>query len=116
MRLSSAERLTKKINIPAAFDRIPETWSPHIAARLNDQEVRLAKIEGGFDWRRYDGVDELFFVIKGRFIMRFRDHDVAMGEGDLLVMPAILRTCRSLRRNAGSCLSKAPARRIRAKQ
>ncbi len=35
------ERLIKKINIPAAFDRIAEPWSPHIAARVNDQEVRL---------------------------------------------------------------------------
>jgi len=78
----------KKLNIPAAFDRIPETWSPHIAARVNGQEVRLAKIHGGFDWHFHDGVDELFFVVKGRFTMRFRDRDVAMEEGDMIVVPA----------------------------
>lgn len=82
----------KKINIRAAFDRIPEPWSPHVAARVNDQEVRLAKIEGSFDWHHHDGVDELFFVVKGRFVMRFRANDeqwdVAMEEGDMLVVPA----------------------------
>lgn len=78
----------RKLNIPAAFDRIPEPWSPHIAARVNDQEVRLAKIEGSFDWHHHDGVDEMFFVVKGRFVMRFRDKDVAMGEGDMIVVPA----------------------------
>lgn len=78
----------KKLNIPAAFGRIKEYWSPHIAARVNGQEVRLAKIEGAFDWHRHEGVDELFFVVKGRFTLRFRDHDVAMEEGDLLVVPA----------------------------
>lgn len=78
----------KKLNIPVAFDRILEPWSPHIAARVNSQEVRLAKIEGSFDWHFHDGVDELFFVIKGRFVMRFRDHDVAMEEGDMIVVPA----------------------------
>ena len=78
----------RKINIPAAFDRILEPWSPHIAARVNDQEVRLAKIEGAFDWHRHNGVDELFFVVKGRFVMRFRDRDIAMEKGDLLVVPA----------------------------
>lgn len=78
----------RKLNIPAAFGRIPETWSPHIAAHVNGQEVRLAKIEGAFDWHHHDGVDELFFVVKGRFVMRFRDHDVAMEEGDMLVVPA----------------------------
>lgn len=82
----------RKINVPAAFDRIPEPWSPHIAARVNGQEVRLAKIEGAFDWHAHDGVDEAFFVVKGRFVMEFRAGNdqwaVAMEEGDLLVVPA----------------------------
>lgn len=78
----------RKLNIPAAFDRIPEPWSPHIAARVNNQEIRLAKIHGSFDWHFHDGVDELFFVVKGRFVMRFRDEDIAMEEGDMIVVPA----------------------------
>jgi len=77
-----------KINIPAAFDRISEHWSPHIAARVNNQEVRIAKIEGAFEWHHHDGVDEAFFVIKGAFTMRLRGRDIAMGEGDFLVVPA----------------------------
>lgn len=77
-----------KLNIPAAFDQIDECWSPHIAARVNGQEVRIAKIEGAFDWHSHDGVEEAFFVIRGGFTMRFRDRDVAMGEGDFLVVPA----------------------------
>lgn len=78
----------RKLNIPAAFDRIPEPWSPHIAALVNNQEIRLAKIHGSFDWHFHDGVDELFFVVKGRFVMRFRDEDIAMEEGDMIVVPA----------------------------
>jgi mannose-6-phosphate isomerase-like protein (cupin superfamily) len=78
----------RKLNIPASFDRIPEAWSPHIAARVNSQEVRLAKIHEAFDWHFHDGVDELFFVVRGRFVMRFLDQDVTMEEGDMLVVPA----------------------------
>lgn len=78
----------KKINVADAFDRIGEHWSPHVAARFNGQEARLAKIEGSFDWHRHDGVDEVFFVVRGSFVMRLRDGDIAMGEGDLLVVPA----------------------------
>ena len=78
----------RKLNIPQAFDRIAECWSPHIAAAMNGQEVRLAKLKGSFDWHHHDGVDEAFFVIKGAFTMRFRDHDVAMEEGDFIVVPA----------------------------
>ncbi|MEZ5920725.1 MAG: cupin domain-containing protein [Parvularculaceae bacterium] len=80
--------MIRKINIPASFDRIAEPWSPHIAARVNGQEVRLAKIDGAFDWHFHDGVDELFLVIKGRFIMRFREKDIEMNEGDMIVVPA----------------------------
>ncbi|MBT8471950.1 MAG: cupin domain-containing protein [Marinicaulis sp.] len=78
----------RKINIPSSFDKIPEPWSPHVAAKVNGQEVRLAKIDGAFEWHSHDGVDEAFFVIKGGFNMRFRDKDVAMGEGDMIVVPA----------------------------
>jgi mannose-6-phosphate isomerase-like protein (cupin superfamily) len=78
----------QKINIPSAFGRIKECWSPHIAAKVNDQEVRLAKIDGAFEWHHHDGVDEAFFVVKGAFTMRFKDEDLAMGEGDFIVVPA----------------------------
>lgn len=78
----------KKLNVPAAFDRIRECWSPHVAARVNGQEIRLAKIDGSFEWHRHAGAEEAFLVVKGGFTMRFRDRDVAMAEGDLLVVPA----------------------------
>lgn len=81
-------RTVRKLNIPAAFDRIAELWSPHIAAALNGQEIRLAKIKGSFEWHHHDGVDEAFFVVKGRFTMRLRKGDVAMEEGDMIVVPA----------------------------
>lgn len=78
----------RKINIPKAFDQINDCWSPHIAAEVNGQEVRIAKIDGPFEWHHHDGVDEAFFVVKGAFTMRFRDRDVPLSEGDLIVVPA----------------------------
>ena len=78
----------KKLNIPKAFDKIDEHWSPHIAAKVNNQEVRLAKIEGAFEWHHHEGIDEAFFVVKGAFTMRFRDQDVPMKTGDFIVVPA----------------------------
>jgi mannose-6-phosphate isomerase-like protein (cupin superfamily) len=81
-----------KLNILKAFDQISDHWVPHIAANVNGQDVRLAKIEGAFEWHHHDGVEEAFFVVKGGFTMRFRanaeEWHVAMGEGDFLVVPA----------------------------
>lgn len=80
--------MTDKINIPDAFDHVPDLWSPHIAARVNGQDVRIAKINGAFEWHAHRDVEEAFMVIRGAFTMRFRDRDVAMEEGDLIVVPA----------------------------
>ena len=82
----------RKINIPAAFGRIAQAWSPHVAARLNGQDIRLVKIEGAFDWHRHEGADEAFFVVRGAFAMGLREdgaeREIALGEGDLIVVPA----------------------------
>lgn len=82
----------KAVNIPGAFAQIDALWSPHIAARVNGQDIRLAKIEGAFEWHRHIDADEAFFVVKGAFTMQFRDGerrwDTPMGEGDLIVVPA----------------------------
>lgn len=81
----------KKLNVFAAFDRIADHWSPHVAARLNGQDVRLAKIKGGFDWHRHAEADEAFLVVKGAFVMGLEEggerRNVAMEEGDLIVVP-----------------------------
>ena len=77
-----------KINIPASFSRIDECWSPHIAGRVNGQDVRIAKIAGAFEWHSHEDADEAFFVVKGAFTMRLRDRDIAMEEGDFLTVPA----------------------------
>jgi mannose-6-phosphate isomerase-like protein (cupin superfamily) len=78
----------RKLNVPAALGRIGELWSPHIAARVNGQEVRLARIDGAFEWHRHADADEAFYVVKGAFTLRFRDRDVELETGDLIVVPA----------------------------
>ncbi len=85
-------RHVKKLNIPKAFDHIRDHWSPHIAANVNGQDVRLAKIEGAFEWHHHDGVEEAFFIVRGGFTMHFRTNEeewtVALSEGGFLVVPA----------------------------
>lgn len=53
--------------------------------------MRLARIEGGFDWHFHDGVDEAFFVLKGEMEMGLRENGVErierLAEGDFLVVP-----------------------------
>jgi mannose-6-phosphate isomerase-like protein (cupin superfamily) len=64
-----------------------EQWSPKIAGELNGQQVKLVKFLGPFVWHHHDNEDELFFVVKGRFRMEFRDRQVWLEEGEFLVVP-----------------------------
>ena len=76
-----------KINLADKFGRIAEHWSPRIAAQLNGQHVKLAKLLGDFVWHKHDEADELFLVVRGRLDIEFRDGVVTLGEGELCVVP-----------------------------
>ena len=65
-----------------------EFWRPKVIAELNGQYVKLAKLQGEFIWHHHDVEDELFLVVKGKLLIKFRDRDVLLGEGDLIVVPA----------------------------
>lgn len=56
-------------------------------ARVNGIELKLGKFRGRFPWHRHAGEDELFRVVRGSLRIEFRDREVVLGEGDLLVVP-----------------------------
>lgn len=83
----------KPINLRAAFARIEEPWQPRIAAEVDDMHVKLARLRGEFVWHHHESEDELFLVLSGRLQMRFRDGDVWVEPGELLVVPHGVEHC-----------------------
>ena len=77
----------EKVNLREKFDLFSERWSPKIVGELNGQQVKLVKFLGPFVWHHHDNEDELFFVVKGRFRMEFRDRHVWLEEGEFLIVP-----------------------------
>ncbi len=75
------------INLVACLRQFSGHWSPRIIASLNDQEVKLAKFQGAFDWHAHENEDELFLVVQGEFTMEFRDRSVILREGEMIVVP-----------------------------
>jgi mannose-6-phosphate isomerase-like protein (cupin superfamily) len=75
------------INMARAFDRIDTPWTPMLAAELNGQHVRLAKLAGAFVWHSHEHEDELFLVVKGSLRIEFRDGTAELSEGDMIVVP-----------------------------
>lgn len=77
-----------KININQKLSLFSDYWNPRVVGELNGQHVKLAKIHGEFVWHHHDKEDELFLVIKGRLLMKFRDKDVWIEEGEMIIVPA----------------------------
>ena len=77
----------KKVNVAQKLSLFEETWSPKIVGELNGQHVKLVKLLGEFVWHHHDEEDELFFVVKGRFRMEYRDRSEWIESGEFVVVP-----------------------------
>lgn len=74
-------------SLAAGFAGIGRAAAPVVAGEVNNMQVKLAKFEGEYAWRHRDVEDELFFVHRGKLLMRFRDRDEIVGEGEFIVVP-----------------------------
>ena len=77
----------EKINLLQKFSLFKEHWNPKIVGELNNQQVKLVKFQGEFVWHKHDEEDELFFVVKGNFIMELRDKTIVLNEGEFFIVP-----------------------------
>lgn len=76
-----------KVNLAEKFAQFNSYWDPKIVGELNGQYVKLAKFKGEFLWHHHDDEDELFLVVKGQLLMKFRDRDVVLNEGEFVIVP-----------------------------
>ena len=79
--------MVDKVNLAEKLGSFGDHWAPRIVARYNDNEVRIAKVEGEFIWHQHDSTDELFLILDGELDMEFRDRTVTLNAGDLIVVP-----------------------------
>ena len=54
---------------------------------MNDSYLKLVKLKGEFVWHHHEHEDELFLVVKGRLLIKLRDRDIWLGEGEFVVIP-----------------------------
>ncbi len=76
-----------KINLTEKFNLFSEHWTPKIVAELNGQHVKIAKLLGEFEWHQHENEDELFWIVKGKLLVHFRDKTVELSPGEILVIP-----------------------------
>ena len=83
----------KKINLAEKLALIQDHWNPRVVAELNGQQVKLVKLQGTFVWHHHEEEDELFLVVNGRLRMDFRDREVWLGPGEMIVVPHGVEHC-----------------------
>jgi mannose-6-phosphate isomerase-like protein (cupin superfamily) len=83
------------VSLVEALSRFSELWSPRIVGRVNDYDVRVAKVQGHYVWHTHPTTDEFFFVIEGSLTISLRGNDgnqkdereVQLAPGEMFVVP-----------------------------
>ena len=77
----------EKVNIEEKFNLFDDYWSPKLVGEINDAHVKAVKLKGEFVWHHHEHEDEMFLVVKGSLVIRFRDRDVRLDAGEFLIVP-----------------------------
>ena len=62
-------------------------WSPRVVAEMNDVQFKLVKLLGEFVWHAHADTDETFIVLRGEMQVAYRDREVTVREGGMVVVP-----------------------------
>ena len=81
------------INSAQKFNLFNEHWSPRIVGELNDSHVKLAKLHGKFVWHQHENEDEMFLIVKGKLLIKLRDRDLWLNEGEFVIIPKGVEHC-----------------------
>lgn len=76
------------VDLAAALAGFDALWSPRIVARVNDYDVRVAKVAGEHVWHTHTDTDEFFLVLGGVLRIEMRDRSVVLHRGEVFVVPA----------------------------
>ncbi|SCF23501.1 Mannose-6-phosphate isomerase, cupin superfamily [Micromonospora purpureochromogenes] len=71
------------IDLAVALAGFDQLWSPRIVTRVNEYDVRIAKVAGEHVWHVHDHTDEFFLVLDGELHIALRDSD---GDGERTVV------------------------------
>jgi mannose-6-phosphate isomerase-like protein (cupin superfamily) len=75
------------INLSHKLSLFTDQWSPKTIAQIDDYQFKLAKLQGDFVWHSHPETDEVFLVLNGRLRIDFRDGNVLLNAGEMLVVP-----------------------------
>ncbi|KAJ7499372.1 RmlC-like cupin domain-containing protein [Mycena latifolia] len=78
------------LSVPETLSSFTDLWAPRLVASVNDQHMKIAKIDGAFIWHSHPDSDELFYLLAGKLTLELEDAKmtkVVMQVGDVFTVP-----------------------------
>lgn len=72
----------KKISLKNLIKEVEDPWQPKDVVYINDTALRIAKIEGAYNWHTHRDEDEFFLVLKGKIFIDTEEGSVELKEND----------------------------------
>ena len=76
-----------KTSLAASFAAVKAGTPPLTVANINGTLVKIGKFKGAFIWHSHDDEEELFWCLQGRLTIQFRDRDVTLEPGEMILVP-----------------------------
>jgi len=78
----------EKINFSNKFGKLPVgDYAVGLIAKMNNYEFKIVKFKGDFVWHSHPDTDETFIILEGTLLMNFRDGNVEINAGEMIVVP-----------------------------
>jgi quercetin dioxygenase-like cupin family protein len=82
------------VSLELACSALNELWSPRVVGQVNNQFIKVAKIQGEFPWHSHENEDEMFLVLRGLLTIGRAEADggpVLLHPGEFFVVPRGVR-------------------------
>ncbi len=82
------------VSLEMACSALEELWSPRVVGRVNNQYIKVAKVQGEFPWHSHEHEDEMFLVLRGVLRIGRAEADggaVLVHPGEFFVVPRGVR-------------------------
>jgi mannose-6-phosphate isomerase-like protein (cupin superfamily) len=78
----------EKINLSDKFGKLPAgDYAVRLVAKMNNYDFKIVKFKGDFIWHSHPETDETFIIMEGTLVMNFRDREVEVDAGEMIVIP-----------------------------
>lgn len=75
-----------KANVQNKLDSIKEYWQPIDIAQFNQLTVKIAKLQGEYDWHNHKHEDKLFHVLSGQLFIVLSNETIEVNAGEVVVI------------------------------